>query len=70
MELLTLIKDLEYISQTHSKNLKDMKTKEHYLASELDGEPSGWAAFFVDGKWVEKTPEIEERPARGGRKKK
>ncbi len=46
------------------------KTKEHYLASEQDGEPSGWAAFFVDGKWVEKTPEVEERPARGGRKKK
>jgi DNA topoisomerase-1 len=45
------------------------KTREHYLASEKDGEPSGWSAFFVDGKWIEKAPEPEDKPARGGRKK-
>ncbi len=46
------------------------KTREHYLASEKDGEPSGWSAFFVDGKWVEKAPEPEDKPARGGKKAK
>jgi DNA topoisomerase-1 len=46
------------------------KTREHYLASEKDGEATGWGAFFVDGKWVEKTPEVEERKGRGARGKK
>ena len=46
------------------------KTKEHYLASEKDGEPSGWAAFLVDGKWVVKEPEVEERGRGRGRAKK
>jgi DNA topoisomerase-1 len=44
------------------------KIREHYLASEKDGEPTGWAAFFVDGKWVEKAPEPEERAPRRGKK--
>lgn len=45
------------------------KTREHYLASEKDGEPSGWSAFFVDGKWIEKAPEPDEKPVRGKKKK-
>lgn len=32
------------------------KTKEQYVMTELDGKPSGWSAFFRDGKW-----EIEEK---------
>ena len=28
------------------------KTREHYLASESGGEPTGWTAFLVDGSWV------------------
>jgi DNA topoisomerase-1 len=36
------------------------KTKQHYLASEKKGEATGWTAFFVDGKWIEKAPEPEE----------
>jgi DNA topoisomerase-1 len=27
------------------------KTKEHYVASEEGGKPSGWSAWFVDGAW-------------------
>ncbi|MBA3701083.1 MAG: type I DNA topoisomerase [Planctomycetes bacterium] len=46
------------------------KTREHYLASEKDGEPSGWSAFFVEGKWIEKAPEPEDKPARGAKKAK
>ena len=46
------------------------KTREHYLASEKDGEPSGWSAFFIDGKWIEKAPEPDEKPVRGGKKAK
>lgn len=46
------------------------KTREHYLASEKDGEPSGWSAFFIDGKWIEKAPEPDDKPARGGKKAK
>jgi len=28
------------------------KTREHYLASEQDDEPTGWTAWLIDGKWV------------------
>ena len=45
------------------------KTKEHYLASEKNGEPSGWAAFLVDGKWVVKEAEVEERGRGRGKRK-
>jgi DNA topoisomerase I len=40
------------------------KTKEHYLASEKDQEPTGWSAFLVAGKWVEKQVEPEETKTR------
>jgi len=29
------------------------KTREQYVQSEVDGKPSGWRAFFRDGRWVE-----------------
>lgn len=28
------------------------KTKEHYVRTENAGKPSGWTAFYIDGKWV------------------
>ncbi|MFZ5722733.1 MAG: type I DNA topoisomerase [Pseudomonadota bacterium] len=28
------------------------KTREQYVQSEVDGKPTGWRAFFRDGKWV------------------
>lgn len=28
------------------------KTKEQYVRSERDGKPTGWSAFYNDGKWV------------------
>ncbi|NMH63582.1 type I DNA topoisomerase [Shewanella salipaludis] len=28
------------------------KTKEQYVASEVDGKATGWSAKFIDGKWV------------------
>ena len=31
------------------------KTKQQYVSSEKDGKATGWSAFYVDGKWVEKT---------------
>ncbi len=29
------------------------KTREQYVQSEIDGKPSGWRAFYKDGRWVE-----------------
>jgi DNA topoisomerase-1 len=31
------------------------KTREQYVQSEIDGKPTGWRAFFQDGRWVEAT---------------
>jgi DNA topoisomerase I len=28
------------------------KTKEQYVQTEVDGKPSGWAAFYENGKWL------------------
>ncbi len=28
------------------------KTKEQYVQTEIDGKPSGWKAFYENGKWV------------------
>ncbi|MNQ12529.1 DNA topoisomerase 1 [compost metagenome] len=28
------------------------KTKEQYVQSEVEGKPSGWRAFYADGKWT------------------
>ncbi len=50
------------------------KTREHYLISERAGEPSGWSATLVDGKWVgaknAKDDEAETVGAARGKKKK
>ena len=30
------------------------KSKEHYVMSEQGGKPTGWSAFYKDGRWTEK----------------
>ncbi|MDR0779483.1 MAG: type I DNA topoisomerase [Pseudomonadales bacterium] len=30
------------------------KTREQYVQSEIDGKPSGWAAYYENGKWVQR----------------
>jgi DNA topoisomerase-1 len=42
------------------------KTREHYLASEVKGEATGWAAYLVDGAWVVR--KAEEDSGTGRRK--
>ena len=32
------------------------KTKEQYVASEVNGKATGWAAYYVDGKWQVNSP--------------
>jgi DNA topoisomerase-1 len=27
------------------------KTKEHYVQAEIDGKPTGWKAFYDNGRW-------------------
>ena len=44
------------------------KTREQYVMSEVDGKPTGWRAFYQDGKWVEQIP--EKKPAKKAKKKK
>ncbi|TFH69158.1 type I DNA topoisomerase [Gammaproteobacteria bacterium LSUCC0057] len=34
----------------------DRKTREHYVRSENDGKPSGWAAYFSKGLWQSQPP--------------
>jgi DNA topoisomerase-1 len=41
------------------------KAKEQYVMTEEDGKPTGWAAFYRDGKW-----EIEDKPKKKAAKKK
>lgn len=36
------------------------KTHQHYLASEKNGEPTGWSAFFENEKWVERQADADE----------
>ena len=31
------------------------KTKQQYVSSEKVGKATGWSAFYIDGKWVEKS---------------
>lgn len=31
------------------------KTKQQYVSSEKEGKATGWSAFYIDGKWVEKS---------------
>ena len=30
------------------------KTREQYVQSEIEGKPSGWSAWYENGKWVER----------------
>ncbi|MDR5611598.1 MAG: type I DNA topoisomerase [Arsenophonus sp.] len=30
------------------------KTKQQYVSSEKNGKATGWSAFYIDGKWIEK----------------
>jgi DNA topoisomerase-1 len=45
------------------------KTKQQYVMTDVEGKPTGWRAFYKDGKWV-----VDQAPAKaaakGGRKKK
>ena len=41
------------------------KTKEQYLSTEVDGKPTGWRAYFSDGKWT-----IEDKRKKPKAKKK
>ncbi len=43
------------------------KSHVHFLMSEKDGEPTGWSAFFENGKWVERSADPDE--GRSGRRK-
>jgi len=41
------------------------KTREQYVQSEVDGKPTGWKAFYRDGKWeVSKAPKAKKKAAR------
>ncbi|MCL2914349.1 type I DNA topoisomerase [Shewanella corallii] len=46
------------------------KTKEQYVASEVNGKATGWVAKFVDGKWVEEIPAKKKAPAKAKAKAK
>lgn len=41
------------------------KTQEHYVQTEADGKPTGWAAYFRDGRWQvqEKKPVAKKKAA-------
>ena len=40
------------------------KTREHFLAALREGEPTGWTAQFIDGKWeVRQTADRPKAPA-------
>jgi DNA topoisomerase-1 len=44
------------------------KTREQYVMTEVDGKPTGWRAFYRDGRWIEehperKTPQAKRKPA-------
>ena len=38
------------------------KTRQQYVATEKDGKPTGWSAFYRDGAWREARP--QEKPAK------
>jgi DNA topoisomerase I len=41
------------------------KTRQQYVVSEADGKPTGWQAFYQDGKWVASQPAAKKAgPAR------
>ncbi|MBA5859167.1 hypothetical protein F9881_19830, partial [Morganella morganii] len=33
------------------------KSKQQYVATDKNGKTTGWSAFYIDGKWVEKAKE-------------
>jgi hypothetical protein len=45
------------------------RTHEHFLASDIDGEHTGWSAYWVDGAWVARVGKPEKNTGRFGRKK-
>ena len=49
------------------------KTREQYVMTETDGKPTGWRAFYRDGRWVAEVPEKKSPGGgdggQGGRKK-
>jgi DNA topoisomerase-1 len=45
------------------------KTREQYVMSEVDGKPTGWRAFYQDGKWVEQIPEKKPSKKKARKKK-
>ncbi len=36
------------------------KTREQYVQTEIDGKPTGWRAFYANGKWVESKGAVDE----------
>jgi DNA topoisomerase-1 len=36
------------------------KTQQQYVQTEIDGKPTGWRAFYVNGKWVESKGAADE----------
>jgi DNA topoisomerase-1 len=46
------------------------KTKEQYVMTEKDGKPSGWRAYYRDGKWVEEQPKAPARKKKAAARKK
>ncbi len=40
------------------------KTQEHYVQTEVDGKPTGWAAYFRDGRW-----QVQEKKKAAPKKK-
>ena len=40
------------------------KSREQYVASEKDGKPTGWSAFYRDGAWREVLSGASKRPAK------
>ena len=39
------------------------KTKEQYVATEVDGKATGWSAHYVNGKWVSETTKKAKKSA-------
>jgi DNA topoisomerase-1 len=45
------------------------KTKEQYVMTEKDGKPSGWRAYYRDGKWTEEQPKAPARKKKAAARK-
>jgi DNA topoisomerase-1 len=44
------------------------KTREQYVQTEIDGKPTGWRAFYANGKWVESKGAVDEEGSPRARK--